>query len=132
MLLKQTVKWCSFYSLIRMIRLKVHCALALLLVVPAARLPSEPAPKNVRAFLQSHCLECHDSDLRKGGLDLTELSFDLNSRQTFSQWVKVGDRVAAGEMPPRKKPRPATGELRSFTNSLCSALLLADRARISL
>src|SRR5262249_49687047 len=30
------------------------------------------------------------------------------------------------------KPRPATGELRSFTNSLCSALLLADRARISL
>src|SRR5258706_1317094 len=82
-------------------------------------------------FLQRHCVECHDSDTKKGGLDLTALSFDLANRQPFERWVKVEDRVAAGEMPPKKKARPAPGELKLFTNSLSADLLKSDLARIA-
>ena len=85
---------------------------------------------NRQQFLQSHCFECHDSDTKKGGLDLTSLSLDLTNRQIFDRWVKVNDRVAGGEMPPRKKARPAPAELKAFTNSLSTELLKTDLARV--
>ncbi|MBI3822647.1 MAG: DUF1592 domain-containing protein [Planctomycetes bacterium] len=51
------------------------------------------------AFLQKHCSICHDARERKGGLDLTAVKAN-----DFARWVKVHDRIEAGEMPPRKKP----------------------------
>ena len=30
-----------------------------------------------RQFLEAHCVECHDADSKKGGLDLTALSATL-------------------------------------------------------
>src|SRR5262245_49269236 len=35
----------------------------------------------IQSFLDRHCLECHESVSKKGGLDLTELPFDLASSQ---------------------------------------------------
>jgi hypothetical protein len=50
--------------------------------VPAALLVlSAPAfaaaPKALTTFLDQHCVECHDAEVKKGGLDLTSLTFDL-------------------------------------------------------
>ncbi len=86
---------------------------------------------DLNRFIAGHCVECHDADSKKGGLDLTQLKFNLGDSDNFAAWVKVDDRVTAGEMPPKKKPRPAAGELRSFTNALTSALLASDRARVA-
>ena len=36
-----------------------------------------------------------------GGLDLTSLPFDPANPTNFAQWVKVHDRLRAGEMPPK-------------------------------
>lgn len=86
----------------------------------------------VDKFVGKHCLECHDSDTKKGGLDLSALKFDLTDPQAFSTWVRVDDRVTNGEMPPpKKKDRPAPAELKSFTNYVGNALLETDRARIA-
>jgi hypothetical protein len=82
-------------------------------------------------FIQKYCAECHDADSRKGDLELTTLRPDFANPNTFSIWVKVHDRVSAGEMPPAKKARPAPKDLARFTNSLCSSLLAADRARVA-
>lgn len=35
------------------------------------------------AFLEKHCFECHDADVKKGGLDLTALTLNLNDPQNF-------------------------------------------------
>src|SRR5678815_787757 len=80
--------------------------------------PVQSAPPRLQSFLQKHCLECHDADAKKGGLDLTALSFDLANRTNFSTWVTVHDRVANGEMPPKKKARPDAPELKAFTQAL--------------
>src|SRR4051794_13091765 len=72
---------------------------------------AEAQNDGVQAFLDRHCLECHESVTKKGGLDLTELASDLAAPQTFAQWVAVHDRVSAGEMPPKTKPRPEPAEL---------------------
>jgi hypothetical protein len=82
-------------------------------------------------FIEKHCLECHDSDSEKGGLDLSVLKFEPQSRENFSRWVKVVDRVSAGEMPPKKKERPRPKELATFTNALSGLLLKSDQERIS-
>ena len=93
-------------------------------------LQSAPASKTVPAFTQQYCLECHDSDTKKAGLDLTALPFEPKARENFPRWVQILDRVSAGEMPPKKKPRPLASDLTSFTNSLSSTLLLVDRERV--
>ena len=94
-------------------------------------LPGAPAAPNLQPFLEKHCFECHDSDTKKGGLDLTLLKFDPANSTNFSKWVVVHDRVAEGEMPPKKKARPDAKELQTFTESLVSSLTAAERSRIA-
>ncbi|HVV74090.1 MAG TPA: DUF1592 domain-containing protein, partial [Verrucomicrobiae bacterium] len=114
-----------------MIRPRPEWLAGCLLAFAAGHLHGQAVPRDVHAFIESHCVECHDADTRKGGLDLSELEFKVQDPATFSKWVKVDDRVAAGEMPPKKKPRPGARELKAFTNELSSALLVVDRARVT-
>src|SRR5688572_19691443 len=88
-------------------------------------------PASNRQFIEKHCFECHDAEVKKGGLDLTALRFDPANSTNFSSWVLVHDRVSNGEMPPKKKPRPETTELEGFTKSLSSSLISAEQGRIA-
>ncbi len=51
-------------------------------------------------FIGKHCVECHDADNAKGGLDLTKLPLQPADPKNFAAWVKVHDRVRDREMPP--------------------------------
>ncbi|MFM2167457.1 MAG: hypothetical protein RIS79_1828, partial [Verrucomicrobiota bacterium] len=73
-------------------------------------------------FLETHCFECHDADVKKGGLDLTALTFELKDPRNFETWVKVHDSIADGEMPPKKKPRPDAKLAAAFLNTLDTKL----------
>src|SRR5256885_10443761 len=88
-------------------------------------------PAVVRQFVENNCVECHDTDTKKGGLDLTALKFDPANSTNFSRWVLVHDRVSNGEMPPKKKPRPEAAELEEFTKSLASSLVSVEQARMA-
>ena len=82
-------------------------------------------------FLEKHCVECHDADAKKGGLDLTALGSDLTDRKSFDTWVKVFDRTASGEMPPKKKPRPDSAQQAAYLGDLSALLLRQDADRIA-
>src|SRR5207245_9818930 len=84
-----------------------------------------------RQLGENSSAECHDTDTKKGGLDLSSLKFDPANSTDFSRWVLVHDRVSNGEMPPKKKPRPEAAESESFTNSLSSSLVSVERARMA-
>ena len=88
-------------------------------------------PSPVRAFLGKHCASCHDSVEKKGDLDLDALAFRPADPGNHDFWVKLHDRVADGEMPPAKKPRPDAAELEAFLGGLSSELVAAERARLS-
>lgn len=64
-----------------------------------AERPSSPPD---RAFLQTHCLDCHQGAEAGGGLDLSKLGQDLSDAKTLQHWIRIADRVAAGEMPPKE------------------------------
>ncbi|MFT5122328.1 MAG: hypothetical protein ACI9QL_001417 [Candidatus Omnitrophota bacterium] len=76
------------------------------------------APESLQAFTQEHCITCHDAETKKGGLDLTALKPDFGHAQTFSRWVQIHDRVANGEMPPKKKTPPPADERSAFVEAL--------------
>lgn len=81
------------------------------------------------AFVSQHCVECHDADVKKGGLDLTALKADLGDAATLALWVKVHDRVRAGEMPPEKQPQPDASSLDMAMSALSAKLTAADQKR---
>jgi hypothetical protein len=84
----------------------------------------------VSPFLEKNCVECHDADAKKGGLDLTALKSDLTDPKSFETWVKVFDRTANGEMPPKKKARPDVTQKSAYLGDLSTLLLRQDTARI--
>src|SRR5881296_3364367 len=100
-----------------------------LLFAVAAPVLALDLPRASRQFVEQYCLECHDADTKKGGLDLTALQFDPANSTNFSTWVLVHDRVSNGEMPPKKKARPDSAEAKAFIKSLASSLTEAEEAR---
>ena len=97
----------------------------------AAHVRGAPVSAGWQTFIETRCAECHDDDAKKGGLDLTALKFDPADPNNFSAWVKVHDRVTSGEMPPKKKERPAKTEVESFTQSLAATLTAAEAKRVA-
>src|SRR5260221_10451303 len=87
------------------------------------------ADRGLQSFVEKHCAECHDAETKKGDLDLTALKFDFANPTNFSKWVLVHDRVAAREMPPKKKARPEPAELEAFTKSVASGLTAVEQER---
>src|SRR2546430_6503111 len=110
--------------------MRVFARFSLLLAVTGPVMAGD-GPVAVRQFVENNCVECHDADTKKGGLDLSALKFDPANLTNFSRWVLVQDRVSNGEMPPKKKPRPEASELEVFTKSLSSSLGSVERARMA-
>ena len=97
-----------------------------LFLLVAASPAAEIAP-----FLDKHCLECHDSQTRKGNFDLEALKFAPTDPRNLAAWVKVYDQVSSGEMPPAKKERPPLATQSAYLNDLQRKLIGADDARIA-
>jgi mono/diheme cytochrome c family protein len=74
------------------------------------------------AFLRKNCTMCHGSAAPQAGLDLTKLAYEPTNPDNFGKWVKIHDRVSAGEMPPAGLPRPAEASLRGFIDGLAGTL----------
>jgi mono/diheme cytochrome c family protein len=89
---------------------------------------ADDAPTSAAApFFDQYCGECHYEDAN-GGLDLTVLEFEPGNRDNFATWVRMVDRVMAGEMPPKKrKERPAPADVAMFTGKVSSALTAFER-----
>lgn len=74
-------------------------------------------PPTLLPFLDQYCLDCHDAGEKKGGLNLEALDFSA-SADAHAKWVRIFDRVLAGEMPPPKKARPDAAKQRTFLATL--------------
>ena len=98
----------------------VVCALAFTLAVAQSAKP--PA----KGFFTKHCLECHDAETKKGSLDLTALQPDFADAENFARWLKVHDRVQAGEMPPKKAAQPTAAERQAFLRALGEEVKAAE------
>jgi hypothetical protein len=84
---------------------------------------SHAAIAAIQPFLEQHCADCHDAEMKKGGLDLAALSTEATDAAALKKWVRVFDRVAAGEMPPPKKKQPSLDAVQDFMGALGADLV---------
>ncbi|HLK68615.1 MAG TPA: DUF1592 domain-containing protein [Bryobacteraceae bacterium] len=85
-------------------------------------------PPFAGAFIQKNCAGCHNSSAPAARLDLSKLSYEPADPDNFATWVKVHDRVSAGEMPPAPIPRPPAESVAQFVNGLSDALTAYERS----
>jgi hypothetical protein len=83
------------------------------------------------AFVIDHCTSCHDGVTKKGRLDLTALAFAPNDPANLAVWIKVHDRVKAGEMPPKGEERPDAARQKGFVEGLARSIASAERAALA-
>lgn len=97
----------------------------LLLGLPAQASPAEalssPAHARVQPFLDQYCVQCHDADEKKGGLDLERISGDDITRHP-KEWEEVIRKLRARHMPPIGKERPSDQVFDEVVASLSSPL----------
>ena len=63
-------------------------------------------PAAMHEAIESTCIDCHDDFESKAELNLTRLPWTLKDMQVRERWIKVYDRIAAGEMPPDEDDLP--------------------------
>src|SRR5205807_1787060 len=82
-----------------------------------------------QSFLRQNCVGCHSKTNVSGKLDLTT-PFRPADAGDFDRWVKVVDRVAAGEMPPKGAAQPTATARKSFLAALSEPLFAVEEARV--
>ena len=88
---------------------------------------ADPLFPGTRVFLDDHCVDCHNPDQYSGRLDLTTNEYHPDDAANFGLWVKIHDRVQAGEMPPKKKARPEPAEMQAFLTGMDTMLKAAEQ-----
>lgn len=101
-----------------------------ILILAFGCLPAQAAETLPTTFFEQHCFGCHNENAPAAGLDLKSLKPEFSNAENFERWVKVHDRIESGEMPPKKKPRPAAEETAAVKKWLYESLVAADRVRL--
>ena len=105
-------------------------AFGLTLVAFSANANAEPGwTEPLAPFFKDHCFSCHGGGTRRGGLDLEQIGTDRADPDLLRLWVRIHDRVAGGEMPPKDDPRPDGDATRKFLLQLSNSLMQADARR---
>ncbi len=81
-----------------------------------------------RPLLASHCLECHRGENPAGKVRLDTLTMNFADDGTRQLWDRVTERLRAGEMPPKEKPRPSEKEVAALTEWLTTRVTAAEAA----
>jgi hypothetical protein len=67
-------------------------------------------------------MDCHDASKARAGFRIDLLTGDFAVGNNAGQWKDVMDKINAGEMPPKKKPRPDAKEASAITAWLAQRL----------
>jgi hypothetical protein len=87
------------------------------------------APGGMAVLMQELCVHCHGGEKPDAGLNLAQLKFDLSDPRAFSTWVRVHDKLEAGEMPPPDADQPSPDERRAALGALHKTLHAASVAQ---
>ncbi len=83
----------------------------------------------VRPLFEKHCAECHGAKKQKGGMRVDELQPKFDAPDTAARWLRVMERIEAGEMPPKDEDRPPADAVKKVAGWIDANLFAADTAR---
>ena len=84
--------------------------------------------KSVLPLLSKYCMDCHDSDTKKGSFDLESLAPNmLSDDDVLEQWRLVEEQLHFDDMPPDKKQQPSADEKSRILQWVRSELFKTQR-----
>jgi hypothetical protein len=110
-------------------RLPLYAIAVLTLFAASPVGAAQPAAPD-KAFVRDYCASCHNDVDKKGQLDLAGLAFNPDDSANFAVWIKVHDRVKAGEMPPAIRARPDAARQKTFVEGLAQSIVAAEQAAL--
>lgn len=78
------------------------------LIAAALLIPVWSSAADFRTFLDAHCLDCHDSDAKKGDLDLSGFTHEDAVMRDRAIWRSVYEKIESHQMPPPKQKSQPT------------------------
>jgi hypothetical protein len=87
----------------------------------AALQESFPLPSSAKLVMDRYCVDCHDDQSEKGGLNL-EAILDGNGSEHADKWERVIRKLRARQMPPIGKERPPDKTYDEVVAKLASSL----------
>ena len=109
---------------------RVLCYLTALVLPPASTVRGDEGLQAAKAIIRQSCLDCHNADTKEGDLNLAQAAWTLDTPSHRARWMKIHDRVAAGEMPPDKEGLSGADRKR-LLQSLASAIQKAEQKEIA-
>ena len=83
--------------------------------------------RSVQPFLARTCYQCHNAELKSGGLNLEALRTSSSITQSREIWERILRKLRAGEMPPKSLPRPNPEELKTVVSWIEGEFQRAER-----
>ena len=80
-------------------------------------------PEALSKVFENHCVDCHDGADAEGGLNLLSLDWNLTDPHLTGVWVKIHDRIASGEMPPKEASHLESAERSAAVKDLASRII---------
>lgn len=105
----------------------VATAKAVALQSVAAGVPGKGETVDLKGFVSTYCVTCHNDRSRTGGLSLSDPALADPIAQP-ELWEKVLHKISTGQMPPANLRRPEPTELRRTTSFIADTL---DRAALA-
>ena len=91
----------------------ILCAAMLCATVIAqddAQLPADHFTKQVRPFLQSHCVGCHSGESAEAGIQFEKFTDTASIQTKYELWEKTLRMIRDGQMPPADEEQPSATE----------------------
>lgn len=86
--------------------------------------------QSIGPFLATHCLKCHGPDRQESGFRVDQhLPNEFLTRAVAERWSEVLDKLNAGEMPPKKEPRPPAADMAKVVDWISRERLRGEKAR---
>ena len=92
----------------------------------------EAVGDDARKFISENCTRCHNDTRKAARLDLTGLPYDPEDPGNVAMWVKIHDRVTAGEMPPEDaEQQPDPARRKSFVAGLGDTFVASEKRQMA-
>ena len=107
---------------------RIGALMAGLSLCTQAEKPAAVVPQGHFEFFDQYCIDCHDAGLKKGKVNLEDLSFDIHTIEQAELWQKIYNAVGSGEMPPEDELQPKNQEKADFLDDLANTMVTARKA----
>lgn len=83
--------------------------------------------RDVKPFLDKHCVACHGPKKLEADLALDLLDADMKESASAARWAVVRERLATAEMPPEDQPQPTPAEVEKVIDWIKAEMKRARR-----